>query len=178
MTVATTALPRDGEVPNALHTNGTPHSNRTNWAHKTNGINGTGKLHGHSHTNSASEENPFTIPMSADYAYTPRKLRVVTIGAGFSGLLMAHKVQHRFPELQQYVEHTIFNRVDGRVTALFGGSAVLFNRILQDIRAEDFEIEYNSPNPFRFMGNGFTAWEMDEENDLSWYVELPEEVHS
>ncbi|KAK1142952.1 hypothetical protein N8T08_007193 [Aspergillus melleus] len=70
------------------------------------------------------------------------------------------------------------NRVDGRVTALFGGSAVLFNRMLQDIRPEDFEIEYNSPNPFRFMGNGFTAWEMDEENDLSWYVELPEQVRS
>ncbi len=42
------------------------------------------------------------------FAFTPRKLRVITIGAGFSGLLMAHKFQHRFPDMQIYVEHTIF----------------------------------------------------------------------
>lgn len=72
------------------------------------------------------------------------------------------------------------NRVDGRVTALFGGSAHLFNRMLSEIRGEDFEITYNTANPFRFMGNGFTRFEMDEKSDLSWYVEradyLPEEA--
>ena len=62
-------------------------------------------------------------------------------------------------------------RQDGRVTALFGGSAVLFYRLISDIRAEDYEIIYNSTNPFRFMGNGFTEWEMQEDSDLSWYVE-------
>lgn len=66
------------------------------------------------------------------------------------------------------------NRVDGRVTALFGGSAVLFHRLIHEIRGEDFEIEYNSPNPFRFLGNGFTEWEMEEGSDLSWYVKVPE----
>lgn len=69
---------------------------------------------------------------------------------------------------------------DARVTALFGGSAQLFNRILGDIRAEDFDITYNTSNPFRFMGNGFTEFEMDPKSDLSWYVELadkpPQEV--
>ncbi|EAU37569.1 conserved hypothetical protein [Aspergillus terreus NIH2624] len=69
------------------------------------------------------------------------------------------------------------NTVDGRVTALFGGSAVLFHRLISEIRGEDFEIEYNSPNSFRFLGNGFTEWEMDEKNDLSWYVELPGQTH-
>lgn len=69
------------------------------------------------------------------------------------------------------------NKVDGRVTALFGGSAVLFHRMISEIRGEDFDIEYNSPNAFRFMGNGFTEWEMDENNDLSWYVELPSQTH-
>ncbi|KAM5344099.1 hypothetical protein ACJ41O_012636 [Fusarium nematophilum] len=67
--------------------------------------------------------------------------------------------------------------VDGRVTALFGGSAHLFNRLLGDIRAEDFDITYNTSNPFRFMGNGFTAFEMDPESDLSWYVEKAEPLH-
>lgn len=65
-------------------------------------------------------------------------------------------------------------KVDGRVTALFGGSAHLFNRMLGDIRAEDFDIEYNTANPFIFMGNGFTEFEMDPESDLSWYVEQAE----
>lgn len=68
------------------------------------------------------------------------------------------------------------NRVDGRVTALFGGSAHLFQRLLSDIRAEDFEIEYRTSNPFRFLGNGFTEFEMDPKSDLSWYVEKAEVV--
>ncbi|KAJ5116541.1 hypothetical protein N7456_000889 [Penicillium angulare] len=68
------------------------------------------------------------------------------------------------------------NRVDGRVTALFGGSAILFNRLINEIRAEDFEIEYNSPNRFRFMGNGFTEFEMTEGNDLSYYVEVADQL--
>ena len=65
-------------------------------------------------------------------------------------------------------------KVHGRVTALFGGSAHLFQRILSEIRAEDFEITYRTANPFRFMGNGFTAFEMDEKSDLAWYVEKTE----
>jgi hypothetical protein len=49
-----------------------------------------------------------TIPFNAQFALNPRKLRIGTIGAGFSGLCMAHKLQHKFPELQQFVEHVIF----------------------------------------------------------------------
>jgi hypothetical protein len=50
--------------------------------------------------------DPFKL--DSKFAYTPRKMRVVTIGAGFSGLLMAHKFQHRFPEMREIVEHVIF----------------------------------------------------------------------
>ncbi|KAG7126121.1 hypothetical protein HYQ44_001161 [Verticillium longisporum] len=57
-----------------------------------------------------------------------------------------------------------------------GGNAGahLFNRMLGDIRGEDFDVTYNTANPFRFMGNGFTEWEMDPKSDLSWYVEKAE----
>jgi hypothetical protein len=55
---------------------------------------------------SETTDDPFKL--GSKYAYTPRKLKVFTIGAGFSGLLMAHKFQHRFPEMQDIVEHTIF----------------------------------------------------------------------
>ncbi|KAH7029586.1 uncharacterized protein B0I36DRAFT_291378 [Microdochium trichocladiopsis] len=67
-------------------------------------------------------------------------------------------------------------RSDGRVTALFGGSAHLFQRMLSEIRGEDFDITYNTANPMRFMGNGFTAFEMDQDSDLSWYVELADKA--
>ena len=41
-------------------------------------------------------------------AYTPRrKLKIVTVGAGFSGLLFAHKLQHQYSEMQDMVEHVI-----------------------------------------------------------------------
>lgn len=51
-------------------------------------------------------EDPFKL--SSEFAYTPCKMRVFTIGAGFSGLLMAHKFYHRFPEMRDIVDHTIF----------------------------------------------------------------------
>lgn len=62
-------------------------------------------------------------------------------------------------------------RVDGRVTAAFAGSALVFQKLISEIRGEDFDIEYRSPNRFKFMGNGFTEIELDDSKDLSWYVE-------
>lgn len=55
-------------------------------------------------------EDPFIL--DSQFAYTPRKMKVITIGAGFSGLLMAHKFQHRFPEMKDIVEHKIFDMRD------------------------------------------------------------------
>lgn len=43
-------------------------------------------------------------------AYTPtRKLRVVCIGAGFGGLLIAHKIQHEM-KLEDELDFTIYDR--------------------------------------------------------------------
>lgn len=46
--------------------------------------------------------------LKTEPAYTPRRLRVVTIGAGYSGLTLAHKFQHQHPELADIVDHTIY----------------------------------------------------------------------
>ncbi|KAF2094438.1 FAD/NAD(P)-binding domain-containing protein [Rhizodiscina lignyota] len=62
------------------------------------------------------------------------------------------------------------NRVDGRVTATFAGSAILFHTLLSEIRGEDFDIRYRSRNRFRFLGNGFTPFELQEGADLAFYV--------
>ena len=63
------------------------------------------------------------------------------------------------------------NREDGRVTATFAGSALLFKRLIEDLRPEDFELRYRSRNRFRFMGNGFTEYELRPDVDLAWYVD-------
>ncbi|KAF9886633.1 hypothetical protein FE257_011273 [Aspergillus nanangensis] len=62
-------------------------------------------------------------------------------------------------------------RVDGRVTATFAGSALLFKRMVENIRGEDFDIRYLGPNRFRFLGDGFTEYELDPKNDLAWYIQ-------
>lgn len=62
------------------------------------------------------------------------------------------------------------HRIDGRVTATFAGSAILFHMMLSELRPEDFEIKYRSRNRFRFMGNGFTRYELTEGSDLAYYV--------
>jgi hypothetical protein len=61
--------------------------------------------------------------------------------------------------------------VDGKVNALFAGSGMLYKRLITDLRPEDFEIEYRSPNVFKFLGNGFTAFEFNPASDLAWYIE-------
>lgn len=62
------------------------------------------------------------------------------------------------------------NRINGRVTATFAGSAILFHRLVKNIRPEDFELRYRSRNRWRFMGNGFTKYEQEEGADLAYYV--------
>lgn len=62
------------------------------------------------------------------------------------------------------------NRIDGRVTATFPGSALVFKRMISQIRGEDWNLQYKARNRFAFMGNGFTEYELDGESDLAWYV--------
>ena len=54
------------------------------------------------------------IPMNDVPAFTPsKKLRVVTIGAGYSGMILAHKLQYKYEkEFANLVEHTIFETRD------------------------------------------------------------------
>lgn len=52
-------------------------------------------------------------PLQRATAYTPqRKLKIVTVGAGFSALIFAHKLQHERPEFQQLISHKIFELRD------------------------------------------------------------------
>lgn len=62
-------------------------------------------------TSAQSELFPSTSDNLLDHpsAFQPhRKLKIVTVGAGFSALIFAHKLQHERPEFQTLVEHKIF----------------------------------------------------------------------
>jgi hypothetical protein len=62
--------------------------------------------------------------------------------------------------------------VDGKVTALFAGSGMLYKQLSSgELRSEDMDIEYRSSNRWSMLGNGFTAFEFDEQSDLAWYIE-------
>ena len=62
------------------------------------------------------------------------------------------------------------NRVDGKVTAVWAGSAIGYKEMIDHIRPEDFDIVYRTKNRFRFMGNGRTKREYDPEADLAFYL--------
>ncbi|KAH8807115.1 hypothetical protein F5884DRAFT_702964 [Xylogone sp. PMI_703] len=61
------------------------------------------------------------------------------------------------------------NKVTGSVSALHAGSVIHYRECLRKIRGEDFDITYNSPNRFRYLGNGLTQRDARGE-DLAFYL--------
>ncbi|KAE8334229.1 hypothetical protein BDV24DRAFT_173606 [Aspergillus arachidicola] len=59
---------------------------------------------------------------------------------------------------------------DNIVTAMYPGSILHFKVCMEKLRPEDFEIQYNTSNPFRFMGNGELAFERKPGADLAFYL--------
>ena len=60
-------------------------------------------------------------------------------------------------------------KIEGRISALYGGSVLHFKAFTERERGEDFNITYISNNMFKFLGNGFTQLEM-EGGDLAFYL--------
>lgn len=59
-------------------------------------------------------------------------------------------------------------RLDGPL-CVFPGSRLVYFDLLSSPRYEDYKIEYQSSNPFGFLGNGFHLKEYDG-SDLSYYL--------
>jgi cation diffusion facilitator CzcD-associated flavoprotein CzcO len=49
------------------------------------------------------------VPVREQYRCQPRPIKIVTIGAGFSGLMMAHKIQNQY-KLGDRIEHVIYEK--------------------------------------------------------------------
>lgn len=61
-------------------------------------------------------------------------------------------------------------RVDGRVTAVWQGSAIGFKEVIEALRPEDFRIVWRTRNRWRWMGDGRAKVEREEGADLAWYL--------
>ena len=63
---------------------------------------------------------------------------------------------------------------DGPVTALHPGSRVHFFHMLERFRPEDWDYVYDAEargNRFVYLGNGFSARELDPAVDSTWYLD-------
>lgn len=99
-------------APSAMHpgpvTNGVAGGcgTESNHAHFLNDKNGV-------RPNGIASPRGIDVPMRDVSGWTPeRKLDIITVGAGFSGLILAHKLQHQYPEFQEIVNHKIFEARD------------------------------------------------------------------
>ena len=60
-----------------------------------------------------AHSEPNWVPIDPTrFAFTPRRLRVVCIGAGFSGLTIAYKLKYE-KEFKNFVDLTIYDKNDG-----------------------------------------------------------------
>ena len=68
-------------------------------------------LHGVNTNGSASELKHLTnwVQVNDEPLYAPRKLRVVCVGAGFSGLLIAYKFKHQY-KVQEAIDLAIYEK--------------------------------------------------------------------
>lgn len=62
------------------------------------------------------------------------------------------------------------NRVEGRVTAVWPGSALGYKEVVDALRPEDFRIVYRTRNRWRWLGSGRTRMEGVVGADLAFYL--------
>lgn len=55
------------------------------------------------------ERPPNWVSIKEEPAFSPRKLKIACIGAGFSGLTLAHKIKHQL-ELEDVVDYAIYEK--------------------------------------------------------------------
>lgn len=61
------------------------------------------------------------------------------------------------------------NQADGPVTALWPGSTLHYIEAMDEVRLEDWKVEYEG-NRFAWLGNGYSATEVDPTADWAYYI--------
>ncbi|OAL31231.1 hypothetical protein AYO20_08286 [Fonsecaea nubica] len=106
------------------------------------------------------------VPVSEGPAYHKRTLRVATIGAGFSGLIFAHKLQHEHKEMQDFIDHTIFEANDE-----VGGTWKVntYPGVQCDVPAHIYAFPFDpNPNWSRFYASGSEIYEYIRRTATKW----------
>lgn len=68
----------------------------------------TNGVSGDMHDGYDESSHDWDIPLRNIPAFSARKLKVITIGAGFSAMIFAHKLRYTRPEIAEFVDHTIY----------------------------------------------------------------------
>lgn len=55
------------------------------------------------------EQPPTWVPVKEEPALTPRNIKIIVVGAGFSGLTLAHKIKHEL-QLEDTVDYVIYEK--------------------------------------------------------------------
>jgi hypothetical protein len=102
--------PKQNEVPNG---DSVPPASEEEGTYGVKNTNGNTTAPAHAHARSGYMEE-VTVPLNDVPAFTPaKKLKVVIIGAGYSGLIMAHKLMYQHvEETEKILDFTIFEAKD------------------------------------------------------------------
>lgn len=69
-----------------------------------------GQFYSSQGTNNVDEtKSPKWVPVLDQPVHTPRKIRVVCVGAGVSGLILAHKYKYEL-KMDEYIDFTIYEK--------------------------------------------------------------------
>ncbi|KAL2004939.1 hypothetical protein VTN00DRAFT_2789 [Thermoascus crustaceus] len=104
----------------------------------------------------ATPRDPTWVPVSEQPVFTPRKLKVICVGAGYSGLMLAYKYKYETP-MDDYVDLTIYEKNHDV------GGTWLENRypgVACDVPAHIYTFSFE-PNPdwSCFYSSGPEIWE-------------------
>jgi cation diffusion facilitator CzcD-associated flavoprotein CzcO len=66
------------------------------------------EMHTASDIGEVSDRAKISIPVNNQPSFTPRKLRAIIIGAGYSSLTLVHKLRHQHPEMEDILTYKLF----------------------------------------------------------------------
>ena len=65
-------------------------------------------------------------------------------------------------------------KIHGPAIAIWAGSRLHYFEALKEVRYEDYNITYRSNNRYQYLGNGYTAEELNPNGNPVWYFDDPE----
>ncbi|CAG8017036.1 unnamed protein product [Penicillium salamii] len=110
---------------------------------------------------------PNWVPIKEQYGYTPRKIRMICVGAGLSGLSLAHMIKHEMKD-NEFLDYTIYDK-----NAEVGG--VWYENKYPDTYVFRFE-----PNPdwSHFYVSGAEIYEYIQKTVRKWGLDEHVELNS